>query len=97
MGQNDHVAARPITNANRSSERGGAQRTSRLVNESESKHLAAVARSLEWADEAAERGNYRDALGWLQAVEAAGDELPETYEAKRNAWLLTISAQRSGS
>jgi len=63
--------------------------------ESDSKHLAAVARSLQWADEAAEREDYADALGWLQAVEAAGDELPHGYETKRHAWQLAVGADQS--
>jgi hypothetical protein len=44
--------------------------------ERHSKHRAAVTRSLQWSDEAARREDYADALGWLQAVEAAGDKLP---------------------
>jgi hypothetical protein len=40
--------------------------------ESDSKHLAAVARSLQSADEAAEHEDYADAPVWLQAVAAAG-------------------------
>jgi hypothetical protein len=39
--------------------------------EGDSKHLEAV------ADEAAKRGDYADALGCLQAVEAAGKQLPD--------------------
>jgi hypothetical protein len=53
-----------------------------------------VARSLRWADEAAERRDYRDALGWLRAVEAAGDELPDAYQARRNAWLVALACER---
>ena len=41
--------------------------------------LVAVARSLQWADEAAERGDHSDALAWLHVIEAIGDELPDTY------------------
>jgi hypothetical protein len=63
--------------------------------DSDSRHLAAVARSLRWADEAAERGEYRDALGWLQAVEAAGEKLSDAYQARRNAWLVAIAIHRS--
>jgi len=63
--------------------------------DSEARHVPAVARSLRWADEAAERRDYRDALGWLQAVEAAGEELPDPYQARRNAWLVAIGMHRS--
>ena len=63
--------------------------------DSDARHLAAVARSLRWADDAAERRDYHDALGWLQAVEAAGEELPDAYQARRNAWLVAIDTHRS--
>jgi hypothetical protein len=36
------------------------------------------------------------ALAWLQTVEAVGDELPETYEAKRAEWLGAIGADWTG-
>jgi hypothetical protein len=52
-----------------------------------SKHLAAVAGSFRYASEAAVRGDYRDALGWLQVLEAVGEELPSRYLAKRQEWL----------
>lgn len=55
----------------------------------EAKHLAAVARTLQWADESAERGDYLDALAWLDTVEAIGDELPEAYEDRRGSWSLS--------
>ena len=48
--------------------------------DSEANHLVEVARSLQWADEAAERGDHSDALTWLQVIEAIGDELPETHQ-----------------
>jgi signal transduction histidine kinase len=48
--------------------------------DSEAKHPEAVARSLQWADELAERGDHSDARAWLQMIEAIDDELPETYE-----------------
>jgi hypothetical protein len=51
------------------------------------RHLAAVAGSLGWANEAAAREDYRDALGWLQVLEAAGEELPSEYLATRQLWL----------
>jgi len=63
----------------------------------EAKHRAAVARTLRWADEAAARHDYNDAVAWAQAVEATGEQLPKAYQAKRRAWLLAMRAGRSGS
>ena len=63
-------------------------------NESEAKHPVAVARSLRWADEAANRGDHSDALAWLHVIEAIGDELPESYQAKRQVWLLAFATDR---
>jgi hypothetical protein len=40
------------------------------------------------------RGDYRDALGWLQVLEAVGEELPIEYRAKRQAWLRLAAATR---
>ena len=61
---------------------------------SEARHAVAVARTLQWADEAAERGDHSDALAWLHVIEAIGDELPETYQTKRHAWLLAFGTDR---
>jgi hypothetical protein len=59
------------------------------------RHLAAVARSLRWAQESAERGDYPDALAWVQVVEATGSQLPPGFQDKRQAWLDAIGGQRS--
>jgi hypothetical protein len=56
----------------------------------EAKHRAAVARSLGWADDSAARGDHGGALGWLQMVEAIGDQLPEAYETRRRDWLIAV-------
>jgi hypothetical protein len=61
----------------------------------EAKHRAAVARTLQWADESAERGDYFDALAWLDTVEAIGDELPEIYEIRRGSWSAQLGASLS--
>ena len=58
----------------------------------EAKHLAAVTRTLQWADESAKRGDYLDALAWLNTVEAIGDELPEIYETRRDSWSAQLDA-----
>ena len=60
----------------------------------EAKHLVAVARTLQWADESAEHGHYFDALAWLDTVEAIGDELPEVYEIRRDSWSAQLGASR---
>ena len=54
---------------------------------SEAKHLVAVARSLQWADEAAKRGDHSDALAWLHVI-------PETCETERQVWLLALGTDR---
>jgi hypothetical protein len=45
-----------------------------------------VARTLGWAQESAERGDYSDALKWIQTVEAIGEPIPPSYVTKREAW-----------
>ncbi len=60
----------------------------------EHKHLAAVARTLQRADESAERGDYFDAVAWLETLEAIGDELPEVYEIRRS-WSEQLRASRA--
>jgi hypothetical protein len=62
--------------------------------EREAKHLAAVARTLQWADEAAERGDYLDAVLWLETLEAIGDQLPEVYESRRGSWSARLGRAR---
>ena len=62
--------------------------------EREAKHLAAVARTLQWADEAAERGDNFDAIAWLETLEAIGDQLPEVYESRRRAWSARLRRAR---
>lgn len=57
-----------------------------------SRHEAAVARTLQWADGSAARGDYADALGWIQVVEAVDGGLSEEYIAKRDAWLRRLNA-----
>lgn len=59
------------------------------------RHLAAVARTLQWADESAERGDHLDAIAWLKTLEAIGDELPEVYEIKRDSWRAQLRRTRT--
>ncbi len=55
------------------------------------RHPQAVARTLSWADEAADRGDHGDALAWLAVIETIDGTLPPTYETKRAAWLDAIN------
>lgn len=63
----------------------------------EDRHLAAVARSLGWAEQAAARGDYADALSWIAVVEAIGDLIPIEYETKRQAWLIALARNRASN
>ena len=58
----------------------------------ESKHAAIIARTLRWADEAAARLDYVEALRWVETVRSLGEALPEHYEAKRRVWCQLASA-----
>ncbi len=61
------------------------------------RHRAAVRRSLRWAQESADCGDYADALLWIRVLDAIGEQLPPAYEAKRRAWgdqLVTSGAKR---
>lgn len=57
-------------------------------------HPVAVARTLTWADEAADRGDHGDALAWLAVIEAVDGMLPSSYETKRAAWLHALARKR---
>ena len=56
----------------------------------EAKHAAIVARTLGWADEAAGRHDYAEALRWIETVQGLGEPLPSDYEAKRAAWRRAL-------
>ena len=56
------------------------------------RHQAAVARTLRWADEAAARHDFRDALAWLKTLEAIGETLPDHYLHMQEAWTHCLSA-----
>jgi hypothetical protein len=58
----------------------------------ESQHAAIIGRTLRWADEAAGRRDYVEALRWVETVRSLGEALPEHYEAKRRRWLRLASA-----
>jgi hypothetical protein len=56
----------------------------------EAKHAAIIATTLRWADEAAARHDYAQALRWIDTVESLGQTLPSDYEAKRRGWLDAV-------
>ena len=58
------------------------------------RHLAAVARTLQWADESADRGDLLDAIAWLGTLEAIGDEVPGVYEFRRDSWSAELARSR---
>ena len=59
------------------------------------KHLAAVARTLQWADECADRGDLLDAIAWLGTLEAIGDEVPGVYAVRRDSWSAELARTRA--
>jgi hypothetical protein len=56
----------------------------------EARHVAIIARTLRWADQAAAKHDYGEALRWVDTVRRCGDSLPDDYEAKRRRWLLAL-------
>ena len=58
------------------------------------RHRAAVARTLQWADGCAARGEYADGLEWLAMIEKLGDTLPPEYETKRQRWIAALARAR---
>ena len=67
----------------------------RAKTSSPDQHLAAVTNSLAWAQESADRGDYADAVGWLQAVEATGHQLSPAHQTKQRAWQAAIAQGRA--
>jgi hypothetical protein len=61
----------------------------------ESNHAAIIARTLRWADDAAERRDYAEALRWIATVESLGEALPRDYETRRRRWRQAISDRPS--
>ena len=56
----------------------------------EARHAAIITRTLRWADEAADRRDYVEALRWVEKIRSVGQTLPDDYEAKRQAWLRAV-------
>ncbi len=61
----------------------------------EAKHAAIIARTLRWADEAAGRHDYAEALRWIETVQGLGEALPSDYEAKRQGWVDALDRTRT--
>jgi hypothetical protein len=60
----------------------------------EANHTAIIARTLGWADAAAARHDYVQAVRWVETVRGLGDDVPDEYEAKREVWLDAIDRER---
>ena len=58
------------------------------------RHERAVARTLEFAEEAASRGDFSGALAWLETLDAIGRRLANEYASKRVEWQLAAADQR---
>ena len=56
-------------------------------------HRTAVANTLSWAEESAGRGDYVNALAWLNVLDAIRETLPEAYEIKRLDWRRALIEQ----
>ena len=60
----------------------------------EAQHAAIIARTLRWADEAAAREDYVQAVRWIETVRRLGHDLPDEYEAKHKTWLGAVDPDR---
>jgi hypothetical protein len=60
------------------------------------RHGSAVNMSLAWAQNSADRGDYADALAWIRVLDAIGERIPPSYEAKRRAWDGQLARFRAG-
>jgi hypothetical protein len=58
------------------------------------RHERAVARTLEFAEEAASRGDFSEALAWLETLDAIGRRLPSEYASKRVEWQIAVADDR---
>jgi hypothetical protein len=60
------------------------------ANEFEATHAEIIARTLRWADQAAARQDYDEALRWAETVRGLGNALPDDYETKRRRWRQAL-------
>lgn len=52
-----------------------------------------MANTLALADQAAELGEFGEALAWLETLEAIGAQLPRRYAARRGVWARAVAAR----
>ncbi|HZE18297.1 MAG TPA: hypothetical protein VE197_22840 [Mycobacterium sp.] len=60
----------------------------------EARHEQAVARALEFAEEAASRGDFTEPLASLRTLDDSGRRLPGEYLTKREEWRLAAAADQ---
>lgn len=65
-------------------------RCHRPLNPSGRKHDRAVAQTLDWADEAASRGDHAEALAWLSMLDTMGHQFSNEYQRKRQKWRAAL-------
>jgi hypothetical protein len=58
-------------------------------------HRAAVGNTLTWAEKAAVRGAYVNALAWLNVLDAIRETLPAEYEIKRLEWRRALAEHQT--
>jgi hypothetical protein len=51
---------------------------------------------LRWADEAAGRRDFVEAVRWIETVRGVGESLPDEYEAKCRAWVEALGEVAPG-
>jgi ribosomal protein L17 len=56
----------------------------------EARHAAIIARTLRWANDAAARREFAEAVRWVETVRALARELPDEYKARYASWLRAI-------
>lgn len=61
------------------------------------RHARAVANSLRLAGEAAARGDYADAVAWVDTVTAIGEPLSPDVQKDRLAWLREMSVEQASA
>lgn len=66
------------------------------VAEFEAQHAAIIARTLRWADEAAARQDYAQAVRWIETVRGLGHDLADEYQAKCEIWLNAVRRDLGG-
>lgn len=59
----------------------------------EERHNRAIAQTLSWADEAAAREAYDDALEWLRTVEVVDGALSQGWQRTQTSWRLLLVQQ----